>query len=85
MLRNYLKNLFRNLRKHPATTGIHLLGLTLGLTACLLILLFVHYEWGFDRYHQLGDRIYRVNMIEYNGTETEYSSITPSARFRFTH
>jgi len=77
MLRNYLKIAFRNLWKHPTTTAIHLLGLTVGLATCLLILMVVQYEWGFDRFHEQGERIYRVNLVKQEGSEVEKSGITP--------
>ncbi|WP_266368354.1 ABC transporter permease [Tellurirhabdus rosea] len=77
MLTNYLKIAFRNLWKAPATTAIHLLGLTVGLTTCLLILMVVRYEWGFDRFHAQGERIYRVNLIQTTGSEVEKSAVTP--------
>ncbi|MFC5410243.1 ABC transporter permease [Larkinella bovis] len=77
MVRNYLKIAWRNLVKHPTTTSIHLIGLTLGLTTCLLILLFIRNEWGYDRGLKLGDRMYRVNLIRTTGAEVEKSGITP--------
>ncbi|CCH51935.1 protein of unknown function DUF214 [Fibrisoma limi BUZ 3] len=77
MIKNYLKIAWRNLLKHPSTTSIHLLGLTLGLTTCLLILLFIRNEWSYDRYHKLGERIYRVNEIINTGDEVDRSGITP--------
>ena len=77
MFRNYLKIAFRALRKHPTTTAIHLLGLTLGLTTCLLIGLFLRNEWLFDRYHQFGERVYRVNLTKQTGTEAVTTGVTP--------
>ncbi|UFH54210.1 ABC transporter permease [Spirosoma sp. KNUC1025] len=77
MLINYLKIAWRNLAKYPTTTGINLIGLTLGLTTCLLILLFIRYEWRFDRFHPVGDRIYRINEITKTGNDTEKSGIVP--------
>jgi len=77
MIKNYLKIAWRNLLKHPTTTGIHLLGLTVGLTTCLLILLFIQNEWSYDRHHKLGERIYRVNEIATVGGEVERSGTTP--------
>ncbi|WP_234736848.1 ABC transporter permease [Tellurirhabdus bombi] len=77
MIQNYLKIAWRNLIKHPTTTGIHLLGLTLGLTTCLLIVLFIQNEWSFDRHHQQGERIYRVNTINTTGDDVEKTGVTP--------
>ncbi|GAA4446925.1 ABC transporter permease [Nibrella saemangeumensis] len=60
MLRNYLKIAIRNLRQQKAFSFINIIGLTLGLTCCFLILLFVSHELSYDRFHEKADRIYRV-------------------------
>ena len=62
MFRNYFKVGWRNLLKHPKYSFINIGGLTLGLTACLLIFMFVNQEVSFDRFHQQADYIYRVTM-----------------------
>lgn len=77
MIKNYLKITWRNLLSHPTTTSIHILGLTLGLTTCLLILLFIRNEWSYDRHYKLGERIYRVNEVTSVGGEVERSGTTP--------
>lgn len=60
MLRNYLKVAFRNLWKNRVYTAINLLGLAVGVAACLLIGGYVADELSYDRFHQKADRIYRV-------------------------
>ncbi len=60
MFNNYLKIAWRNLRKHTTYTAINIIGLTFGLGCCLMIALYVKDEWSYDRYHENGDRIYRV-------------------------
>ena len=61
MLRNYLKIALRNLARYKQMTLINILGLAVGMTACILILLFVQYELSYDRYHEKADRIYRIS------------------------
>jgi putative ABC transport system permease protein len=61
MLRNYIKTAFRSLTKNKGFTTINVLGLALGLAACLLIVLYVFDELSYDRYNTKADRIYRVN------------------------
>lgn len=61
MFKNYIKTAWRSLKKNKAFTAINVLGLALGLTACLLIVLYVVDELSFDRYNTKADRIYRVN------------------------
>ena len=62
MIKNYLKIALRNLQKYKGYSFINIAGLTIGLTVCALILLFVRDELSYDRYHENADRIYRVNF-----------------------
>lgn len=66
MLRNYFKIAWRNLLRHKAFSGINILGLAIGMAACLLILQYVAYELSYDNFHTKGDRIYRVRQDRYN-------------------
>ena len=61
MLKNYLKVALRNLWKHKGYSAINIVGLAIGLATCLLILLYVRDELGYDRYNEKADRIYRIN------------------------
>jgi putative ABC transport system permease protein len=60
MFKNYFKIAFRNLWKHRAFSFINIMGLTVGMTACFLIFLYVRFELSYDSFHEKGDRIYRV-------------------------
>lgn len=60
MIKTTLKLFFRSFRKSPLISTINLLGLSLGLAAGLLVLIYVVDELGFDQMHTKGDRIYRV-------------------------
>lgn len=62
MIKNYLTIAFRNLRKSRGYSFINITGLAVGLTCCLLILLYVQHELSFDRYHENADRLYRLNV-----------------------
>ncbi len=77
MFNSYFIVALRHLRKHPSTTAIHLLGLTVGLTTCLLICLFLYHEWGVDGHQPQAERTFRVNLIDRKGGQVEYSGITP--------
>ncbi len=61
MFKNYLTIALRNLWKYKQITFINIFGLAVGMTACILILLFVQHELSYDRYHEKADRIYRVS------------------------
>jgi putative ABC transport system permease protein len=54
---------WRHLRKQKLTTAIHVIGLTLGISVCLLIALFINHQNSFDRFHKNASRIFRVNSI----------------------
>jgi putative ABC transport system permease protein len=60
MLKNYFKIAFRNLWRHRVFSFINILGLTVGMTACFLIFLYVHFELSYDSFHSKANRIYRV-------------------------
>jgi putative ABC transport system permease protein len=60
MLVNYFKIAFRSLIKFKGYTAINLLGLALGLTAGVMIMLYVLDELSYDTFHTKFDRVYRV-------------------------
>ena len=60
MIQNYLKIAWRNLLKHKSFSLINILGLAIGIGACLIIFLYVHDELTFDQYNVKADRIVRV-------------------------
>ncbi|HLP72126.1 MAG TPA: ABC transporter permease [Bacteroidales bacterium] len=61
MIRNLLRTAVRHLSKHPGYTVLNLLGLTLGITSALFLIIYVSDEISYDRYHEKADRIYRVS------------------------
>lgn len=62
MLRNYIKTAVRSLRKNIGFTAINVLGLSIGLATCLLIVFYVVDELSYDKYNTKADRIYRVTV-----------------------
>jgi putative ABC transport system permease protein len=62
MFRNYLKIIFRNFSKNKTFSFINIIGLTIGLTSCLLIALYIQQQLSFDKFQKNGDRIARVIM-----------------------
>jgi putative ABC transport system permease protein len=61
MLLNYFKIALRNLAKRRFYTGINILGLSVGLTAAAIVILYAQHELSYDQYHKNADRIYRVS------------------------
>lgn len=62
---------------HKAYSVIHVTGLAIGITACLLLALYVADELNFDRYHPDYERIYRINRTIENDMGTEWTDRTP--------
>ena len=70
MFTNYLKIALRNLWKNKGFSAINIIGLAIGLTTCILILLYVVDELSYDRYNEKASRIYRINSdIKFGGSE----------------
>ncbi|UZR95348.1 ABC transporter permease [Chondrinema litorale] len=66
MFKNYFKISIRNIKKKKLFTLINLSGLGLAIACNILIYIFVKDELSFDQFHQLKDRIVRINRITYN-------------------
>ncbi|MEM6647936.1 MAG: ABC transporter permease, partial [Bacteroidota bacterium] len=62
MWKNYTLIAWRNLKKHRAYAFINVVGLTLGIAACLMIGLYVQDELSYDRHVPDGEQVYRVNQ-----------------------
>lgn len=62
MLKNYFKTAWRSLWKNRTFSLINIVGLTVGMTCCLLMVLFIQHELSYDKFHTNGDRIVRVIM-----------------------
>ena len=73
MFRNYFKIAIRNLVKHKAYSFINIFGLALGISVCILILLFVKDELSYDKFYEKNDRIYRVTREWLNSKDGESS------------
>jgi|GEM_PF-2343526 len=68
MFKNHLKTAIRTLLRDRVYSGINVLSLTIGITVCLLVLLFVVYENDFDK--QYDQNIHRLGVEQTeNGTQ----------------
>jgi putative ABC transport system permease protein len=66
MLRNHTKVIVRQISKNKTFSIINMMGLTLGITVCLLISQFVWFEWSFERFNENAQRTFRVNLYNTN-------------------
>jgi len=64
MLINFLQIAIRNALRQKTYTLINILGLSIGITASILISLWVFDELSFDRYFQDADRMYRIDLYQ---------------------
>ena len=81
MIRNFLMVAFRNLLKNKLFSFINILGLTIGMAASLLILVYVHYEKSYDRFYNRSDEIYRLRYerVSETGEAVRFASCCPPA------
>jgi putative ABC transport system permease protein len=76
MIKNYLKIAFRNLWRHRVFSFINILGLTVGMTACFLIFMYVKFELSYDIFNSKAANIYRLNTDIKTPSETINTSVT---------
>ena len=62
MFKNYFKTAIRNIRKNKLYAAINIFGLAVGLTACLLIGIYIRHELSYDKFNTNADRIVRTTM-----------------------
>ncbi|MEM9886319.1 MAG: ABC transporter permease [Bacteroidota bacterium] len=60
MLKNYLKIALRQFSKHKLFSALNVFGLAVSMSICLLLFLILADQYGYDSFHEKGDRIYRV-------------------------
>lgn len=60
MIKNYLLTAVRNIYKQKLYSFINVIGLSVGITCTILILLYINDELSYDKHHSKSDRIYRV-------------------------
>jgi len=62
MIKNYLKVAWRNIWKNKVFSAINIIGLSIGMAACIVIMLFVSYEKSFDNFHT--QNIYKLDEVQ---------------------
>lgn len=76
MLQNMFKIAWRNAIRQKQFSLLNVIGLSIGVTACLLIALYIQDEMSYDKFHEKADRIYRVNQPMIWGDWTEQFAST---------
>ena len=74
MIKNYLTIAYRNLLRNKIFSIINILGLAVGMTACLIIVQYVRFEKSYDNFHEHSDNLYRVTMDRYVNGNFKFKS-----------
>jgi putative ABC transport system permease protein len=80
MFKNLVKSAFRNITNKFGYSFLNILGMTLGITSALFLILYVTDELSFDQYHEYADRIYRVQS-HITETDDEFTWIVAQIPF----
>jgi len=78
LIGSHVKVALRKLRRRKGMSLISLLGLAVGMAACLLIAMWVRDERGFDRFHRNADRLYRLVLVDRSAEGTFFNRELPS-------
>ncbi len=78
MFKNYIKITIRNLFKQKIYSLITIFGLSVGITCCLLIMLYVRQEMSYDNFYPNADNIYRIGHKVIRSQGISYSAATPA-------
>lgn len=79
MFNNYLKVSYRSISRHKGYSFINVMGLAVGMTCCILILLWIQEELSFDRFHQNSGNLYRlVEELKWSDGRTEFYGVAPA-------
>lgn len=78
MLKNYFITAWRNLIKRKAFSFINIAGLSIGISVCFIIMLYVQDELNFDRFNKNADRIVRIVFkADINGGKIYEANVMP--------
>ena len=78
MIRNNLTIAWRNLLASKTFSFVNIAGLAVGVASCLALLLYVRYEWNFDKQFSDYGNIYRVYENQSGGDRIYSLPVTPS-------
>lgn len=78
MIRSYFKIAFRNLAKNRIFSVVNIVGLAIGTTCCLYIMMYVMDQYSYDKQHDQAASIYRVNSeFVIQGTKSNIATSSP--------
>src|SRR5690349_16586915 len=78
MFRNYFKIAWRSFLRNKSFSAINILGLSIGIAVCFIIILFVQDELSYDRFNVKANDIYRIEFkANINGGKINESNVMP--------
>jgi len=81
MIKNFFVISLRNLMKRKGYTTLNILGLTIGITCCMLIFQYVSYERSYDTFQKNSSQIVRIRLDEYRQGKLLWQSATSYPAF----
>src|SRR6187200_2811109 len=78
MINNYLKIAWRNLMKNKVFSFINVFGLSIGLTCCMLIALYISHETAYDSYHKNIKELYQLGTTFVKEGKEDRTPNTPA-------
>lgn len=79
MIRNYFVIALRSIRKHLSYAAINILGLSLGLATCILLVMWIGHELRYDRFYPRASELYRVSLEYAGGGQVSKIALSPTA------
>jgi putative ABC transport system permease protein len=77
MIQNFFKIAWRNLLRNKSFSFLNITGLSIGIASTILILLWIVYEVGYDKFHEKKERIYEVYNSDKNDGKIGVWNTTP--------
>ncbi|UCC41245.1 MAG: ABC transporter permease [Candidatus Aminicenantes bacterium] len=76
MFKNYLKIALRNIKRHKGYSFINIVGLAIGISCCMLMLMWVQDELSYDRFHENSNELSRV-LLDPMGASPTHEAVSP--------
>src|ERR1700753_4089915 len=77
MFGNYFKAAWKNLLQHKIFSFLTIIGLSVGMTCCMLILVHIHDELSFNKFNNHLENIYRINWTSKDNGRVNVDATTP--------
>ncbi|HEU4859533.1 MAG TPA: ABC transporter permease [Chitinophagaceae bacterium] len=82
MIKNYIKIAWRNMMKNKTFSFINIFGLSIGLTCCMLISMYLYYELSYDSNHKNANRVYQLGTTFVKEGKEDRTANTPAPMAR---